>query len=90
METGALWASVHGVAESRTQGMSNIFTWSQDFMKFRFFTSHSKENSVRDKVIEVNLFRDIYIPKIECGSSQMVKVREIWGGSFYELGNFIG
>ena len=42
--------------------MTNIFTWSQDFMKFRFFMSHGKENSMRDKVIEVNIFRDIYIP----------------------------
>ena len=57
--------------------MTNIFTWSQDFMKFRFFMSHGKENSMRDKVIEANLFRDIYIPYTEYGPSQ--KVRSVLG-----------
>ena len=41
-------------------------TWSQDFMKLCFLTSHGRKNSVRDKVIRSRFFREKHPPQTEC------------------------
>ena len=64
-----------------------------DLLRFRFFLSYRRKNSVRDKVIGKKwiLFREKHTPQTECGPSQRVSAVALKCGviSFYELGSFI-
>ena len=68
--------------------------WCLDLLRLRFFVSHCRKNSVRDKVIGKKwiLFREKHYLQTVCEPSQRVSAVALKCGvvSYYGLGNFIG
>ena len=66
-------------------------TWFQNLMKFRFLMSHSRKNSMRDKVKGKKwVYSDRGMHTPECGPLHRVSTALKFGvGGFYRLGNFI-